>query len=238
MDYNECICCLPTPKALIETSNNQLLEGDVVYIDIETNIAVLHFRNSAEVILDEQYADSKYKVFNGVPSLFISFDKVNTPVTINETAIANLTQIVTKKPLSFDERIKARRHLESFPKIMANEENKIDTYDKSTFLFDQDRIHLAANAFFNQYNAFVNEQPSTIQEMIANDQLQSIFNEWEEFGQSYAFGEIDITSIHYSNFQYIIQFKSTLGNEKEEVSGKLYFTQMNGKLFVTTFVLN
>ena len=35
------------PKALIETSNGQLLEGTITYINKETNTAIVHFRNSA-----------------------------------------------------------------------------------------------------------------------------------------------------------------------------------------------
>ena len=223
------------PKALIETSNNQLLEGEVVYSDTDMNIAVIHFRNSADVLL-EQYTDSLFNVTNGVPTKFISYDKANKPITIEETKISNLSQKITKEPLSFDERIKARKQLESFPKIVVNDDNKIDTYEKSTFLFDQDQIHIAANDFFDQYSAFVNGQPSTILEMIANDRLQTVFYEWEEYGEKYTFGEVNITSIYYSNFQYIVQFETKMGSENVEISGTLYFTQINGELFVTSFV--
>lgn len=223
------------PKALIETSNNQLLEGEVVYSDTDMNIAVIHFRNSADVLL-EQYTDSLFNVTNGVPTKFISYDKANNPITIEETKISNLSQKITKEPLSFDERIKARKQLESFPKIVVNDDNKIDTYEKSTFLFDQDQIHIAANDFFDQYSAFVNGQPSTILEMIANDRLQTVFYEWEEYGEKYTFGEVNITSIYYSNFQYIVQFETKMGSENVEISGTLYFTQINGELFVTSFV--
>ena len=224
------------PKALIETSNNQLLEGEVVYSDTDMNIALLHFRNSADVLFEEQYTDSYFNVSNGVPTEFISYDKDNKPLTIQETTLTNLIQIVTKEPLTFEERIAARKQLESFPKIVLNDENKIDTYEKSTFLFDQDQIHLAANEFFNQYAAFVNEQPSTLLEIIANDRLQSVFYEWKDFGETYSFGEVNITSIRYSNFQYIVQFETIMGSENVEISGTLYFTQINGKLFVTSFV--
>jgi len=224
------------PKALIETSNNQLLEGEVVYSDTNLNIAVLHFRNSADVLFEEQYNDSVFNFSNGVPTKFISYDKANKPITIEETTISNLTQQVTKEPLSFEERITARKQLESFPEIVVNDENKIDTYEKSTFLFDQDQIHLAANEFFNQYSAFVNGQPSTLLEMIANDRLQTVFYEWEEFGETYTFGEVNITSIQNTNFQYIVRFETKMGSENVEISGTLYFTQINDELFVTSFV--
>ncbi len=223
------------PKALIETSNNQLLEGEVVFIDIESNIAVLHFRNSADVLL-QQYTDTLFKVSSGVPKQFISFDKENTPLTINEATIANLVKKVKKKPLPFDKRMDAREQLQSFPKIMLKKENKIETYEKATFSFDQDRIHLAANLFFEQYNAFVNEKPSTIFEIIANDQLRDVFSEWEVFGETYAFGDVNISMIQTANFQYIVQFVSTMDNEKVNIGGTLYFTQLNGELFVTSFV--
>ena len=221
------------PKALIETSNNQLLEGDVVYIDIETNIAVLHFRNSADVLL-ETYSDSSFKVSDGVPTEFISFVKDNTPLTVNGATIANLIKKIGKDPLSFDERMVSREQLQSFPKIMLNKDNKIETYEKATFSFDQDRIHLAANLFFEQYNAFVYEKPSTIFEIIANDQLRDVFSEWEVFGETYAFDDVNISMIQNANFQYIVQFESTM--DKVKIGGTLYFTQLNGELFVTSFV--
>lgn len=225
------------PKALIETSNNQLLEGDIVYSDIETNVAVIHFRNSADVKIDEQYNDLSFKMSNGVPKEFISFNKENIPLTINEATIANLVNEVGKNSLSFNERMSVRVQLQSFPKIAVYEENKIDTYEKST-LFDQDRIHLAANLFFEQYNEFVYERSSTILNMIANDQLQNVFLGWEVFGDTYAFGEVNIMLIETVNFQYVVQFESTMDNEEVKIGGSLYFTQINGELFVTSFVFN
>lgn len=225
------------PKALIETSNNQLLEGDIVYIDIESNIAVLHFRNSADVLL-KQYTDTLFKVSSGVPKQFISFDKGNTPLTINEATITNLAKKIGKDPLPFDERMDARVQLQSFPKMNVNEENKIETYEKPTFSFDQDRIQLAANTFFEQYDAFLHEKPSTIFEIIANDQLRDVFSEWEVFGETYAFDNVKVTSIQYANFQYIAQFESTMNTDKVKIAGTLYFTQMNDELFVTSFVFN
>lgn len=223
------------PKALIETSNNQLLEGDIVYNDIETNTAVIHFRNSADVLLEEHYTDMSYKMSNGVPMEFISFNKENIPLTINEATIGNIINEVREDSLSFDERINAREQLQSFPKKAVYEDNKIDTYEKST-LFDQDRIHLAANLFFEQYNAFVYEQSSTITEMIANDQLRNVFSEWEVFGATYAFGDVKITTIQNPNLQYIVHFESTMDNEKVKIGGSIYFTEINGELFVTSFV--
>ena len=225
------------PKALIETSNNQLLEGDVVDIDSELNIAIIHFRNSADVLL-EQFTDSSFKLSSGVPKEFISFNIDNTPLTINEATIGLLVENVVKDPLLFDKRMIAREQLQSFPKIVRNEENKINTYEKSTFLFDQDQIHLAANTFFEQYNAFVYEQPSTILDMIANDQLRKVFDEWEVYGETYAFGDVKIMMIQNANFQYIVQFESTMGKDKVKITGTLYFTQMNNDLFVTSFVFN
>ncbi len=223
------------PKVLIETSNNQLLEGDVVYSDIDTNSAVIHFRNSADVLLEEQYTDMRYKMTNGVPKEFVSFNKENIPLTINEATISTLINIVGKKSLSFDERMIIREQLQNFPKIAAYEENKIDTYEKST-LFDEDEIHLTANLFFEQYNAFVYEKSSTIKEMVANDQLQNVFSEWEVFGATYAFGDVKITTIESANFQYIVHFESTMDNEKVKILGSLYFTPINGELFITSFV--
>jgi hypothetical protein len=223
------------PKALIETSNKQLLEGDVVYLDVETNIAVLHFRNSTDVLF-EQYADSSFKVSSGVPTEFVSFNKENIPLTANEASIDILVGKIGKEPLSFEKRMVTREYLQSFPKVKVNERNKIETYEKSTFSFDQDRIHLAANSFFEQYNTFVYEQPSTILDMIANDQLRTVFDEWEVFGETYAFDDIKIMTIQNANFQYIVQFESTMDNKSVKIGGTLYFTQINEELFVTSFV--
>ena len=223
------------PKALIETSNNQLLEGDIVYIDIETNIAVLHFRNSADVLLDE-YSDALFKMSDGVSTEFVSFTGEKTPLPVNGATMAKIIKKTGKNPLSFDKRIQAREHLHKFPKIMEKEENKIETYEKSNFSFDQDRIHLAANSFFEQYNSFVYEKPSTIFELIANDQLRDVFNDWEVFGKKYAFGDVKILSIQKANFQYTVQFESTMNGDKVDIGGTLYFTQINGDLFVTSFV--
>lgn len=224
------------PKALIETSNNQLLEGDVVYSDIESNIAVIHFRNSADVLL-EHYSDLTFNMSDGIPKEFISFNKENIPLTVNEATIDKLITKIGKDPLAFDQRMNVREDLQNFPKIALLKENKIDTYEKST-LFDEDRIRLAANLFFEQYNAFLFEQSSTIMDMIANDQLRNVFYDWEVFGDTYAFEEINITAIYYSNFQYNVHFESSMNNKRLNIVGSLNFTQINEKLLVTSFVFN
>ena len=224
------------PKALIETSNNQLLEGDVVYSDIESNIAVIHFRNSADVLL-EHYSDLTFNMSDGLPTEFISFNKENIPLTVNEATIDKLITKIGKDPLAFDQRMNVREELQNFPKIALLKENKIDTYEKST-LFDEDRIRLAANLFFEQYNAFLFEQSSTIMDMIANDQLRNVFSDWEVFGDTYAFEEINITAIYYSNFQYNVHFESSMNNKRLNIVGTLNFTQINEKLLVTSFVFN
>lgn len=224
------------PKALIETSNNQLLEGDVVYSDIESNIAVIHFRNSADVLL-EHYSDLTFNMSDGIPKEFISFNKENIPLTVNEATIDKLITKIGKDPLAFDQRMNVREDLQNFPKIALLKENKINTYEKST-LFDEDRIRLAANLFFEQYNAFLFEQSSTIMDMIANDQLRNVFYDWEVFGDTYAFEEINITAIYYSNFQYNVHFESSMNNKRLNIVGSLNFTQINEKLLVTSFVFN
>ena len=75
-------------------------------------------------------------------------------------------------------------------------------------------------------------------DMIANDQLRNVFYDWEVFGDTYAFEEINITAIYYSNFQYNVHFESSMNNKRLNIVGSLNFTQINEKLLVTSFVFN
>ena len=219
------------PKALVETSNGQLLEGTVTYINTELNTAIVHFRNSA--ILEEKKLN-----LNDASKTYKTFSGEDKEITLTVAQIEELVSTLSNKGVSFDERIEARALLQTYPPFIAKQVNKIENYEKETFSFDRDVIQLQVNEFIKQYNAYVNEQENTLLSMIANDEVKKIFLEWEEYGEKFTFFEPEVTSISYEGFLYRGQFQTKMGEkDPKEVNVALAFMKENETYRIVTFAI-
>lgn len=220
------------PKALIETSNGQQLEGTVTYINQELNTAILHFRNSAKL-------EKKKLDLEEVSKAYKSFNAEKEEVTLNTVQMKEIVSNLSNKEVPFEERAEARAYLQAYPITIAKEENKIKSYDKGTFSFDRDAIQLQVNEFINQYNAYVNKEENNLLSMIANDNVKNIFLEWEEFGEKFTFFEPEVTSISYEGFLYRGQFKTNMGEkDAKEVTVALAFMKENETYRIVTFAIS
>jgi hypothetical protein len=220
------------PKALVETSNGQLLEGTVTYIDTELNTAIVHFRNSA--ILEEKKLD-----LNEASKTYKTFSVEDKEITLTVAQMEAFIQSLNNKGVPFEERTEARAQLQAFPSLIAKPDNKIENYEKETFSFDRDAIQLQVNEFVKQYNAYVNEQENALFSMIANDEVKKIFLEWEAFGEKFTFFEPEVTSISYEGFLYRGQFQTKMGEkDPKEVNVALAFMKENETYRIVTFAIS
>lgn len=223
------------PNALIETSNGQLLQGTVVYMDETTNVALIHFRSTPEVEEADLMTDT-FKRENHAAVSYKSFNESNEEIQVNEQALGKIIAKATKKAVPYEKRILLRPILEAYPKIVDVQKNKIDDYDKDTFNVDYDYYRAFAEQFFNEYNSFIKNEENALTTLIANDNLRDVFNQWETFGEQYTLSKIEVSAIVYNNFQYAVQFTAQLGDKEQQVSGTVVLTNIEQQTMVTSFV--
>lgn len=224
-----------TSKVLVETSNGQLLEGTVVSMDTKHNIAILHFRNSADVVMKD-IKNEQIQIINKVPTGFSSFDGEGKAIEVNGKTLKAFVEKAAKKELAFDKRMEARAILESYPKRNEKEENKVDTYEKDTFRFDRDELEQYTYDFVDQYNLFIDQKDNKLLSLLLPDELKEIFTTWEVFDGTYAFTNPEVTSIQYTNFAYQISFKAVMGEKKpKNVIVSLSIIKMQDEYKITSF---
>ena len=112
------------PKALIETSNGQQLESELIALDIERNIAIVHIRNSAAVQAAQQENQQQ------------------------------LEAMLEAKKLTAEDRYRLHEAFEEAEVPQKYDEKVLEQYEKTTFTYNPDAIeHVVQtfNAAFNQY---------------------------------------------------------------------------------------
>lgn len=172
------------PNALIETAEGQLVRGTVVAIDAVHNIAIVKFRNSAMIepfTLAEEAAGEHGKI--GVAALTDDFQLTNItsfvreggqdePIIVSPIAIKELLQQALNEPLAWQERAELAKDLQQLPPIGTERVNKIDTYDKETFLYNSDTLLVTVQQFHEQLMQYMKtKDASLIDEMIYSDDL-------------------------------------------------------------------
>lgn len=223
------------PNVLIETSSGQQLEGTVVRLDTKQNMAILHFRNSAEVKL-ENYRNEQFVLEDGQLTAFHSFDAEGQQVTVPAEVLQAFVGEAKKVGLTFGERNEARQQLELYPKVAVQAENLIDSYEKATFNFDRDAIEQYTHQFMQQYNYYVNKERNEFLPIIGSDALRRIFEAWESYGEQYRIGEIEVSGIQYANYQYIVQFTGLLNDDEQQMlSMSLHIIEVDGVFKVISF---
>lgn len=223
------------PKVLIETSSGQQLEGTVIKLDTQRNMAILHFRNSAEVKL-ENYSEEQFLLEDGQLTAFHSFDAEGQPITVSAEDLQAFVGEAKKVGLTFEERNEARQLLERYPKVMVQADNLIESYEKATFNFDRDAIEQYTHQFMQQYNYYVNKERNDFLPIIGSDALREIFEAWESYGEQYRIGEIEVSGIQYANYQYIVQFTGLLNFDKQQMlSMTLHIIEVDGVFKVISF---
>ena len=220
------------PKALIETSTGQLLEGTITSLNADLNIAIVHFRNSA--VLEQKKLDK-----DTISNAFSTFNDENEEVKLSAAQLDEILSIKTKTGVPFDERTEARNKLQNYPILIQAEENKIETYEKETFIFDRDAVQLKMNEFIEQYNSYVNKKENILLSMIANDDVKQVFLDWEVYGEAYTFFEPEVTSISFEGFLYRGIFKAKMGKEKpQDVQVAVAFMKENETYRIVTFAIS
>lgn len=223
------------PKVLIVTSSGQQLEGTVIRLNTQQNMAILHFRNSAEVKL-ENYRDEQFVLEDGKLTAFNSFDVEGQPITVPAEVLQAFVGEAKKVGLTFDERNEARQQLELYPKVLVQAENLIDSYEKATFNFDRDAIEQYTHQFMQQYNYYVNKEQNEFLPIIGSDALRRVFEAWESYGEQYRIGKLEVSDIQYSNYQYIVQFTGLLNyDEQQMLSMTLHIIEVDGVFKVISF---
>lgn len=223
------------PKVLIETSTGQQLEGTVIRLDTQQNMAILHFRNSAQVKL-ENYRDEQFVLEDGQLTAFNSFDAEGQQVTVPTEVLQAFVGGAKKAGLTFDERNEARQQLELYPKVTVQAENLIDSYEKATFNFDRDAIEQYTHQFMQQYNYYVNKEQNDFLTRIGSDGLRRVFEAWESYGEQYRIGKLEVSDIQYANYQYIVQFTGLLNFDKQQMlSMGLHIIEVDGVFKVISF---
>lgn len=219
------------PKVLVKTSTDQILEGTVTYINTDLNEAIIKFRNSATLAskeVDRARLLEKYTTYTA--------DGERRAITNDE--LDALIELEAREEVPFEARQVARESLAHYKKQMILTENIIETYEKDTFKFDRDALQQALQLFVSDYNQFVTGENQALVEMIQNDDLLKVFNEWEDFSETYKLLDVDVTSLQYTGYIYRGVFEATMGvTDPKNVVVSVSFVKTNQMFKVITFTI-
>ncbi|MGM9949136.1 MAG: hypothetical protein ACI33P_03380 [Lysinibacillus sp.] len=113
------------PKALIETSHGQHLEAELEAVDVESNIAILHMRNSAGVEASEQVDQQRLEAMLEAEEL-TARDRYKLQEAFEEA----------KVPRKYDLKV-------------------LEDYEKPTFTYNPDAIEHVIHTFNTAFNQYV-----------------------------------------------------------------------------------
>lgn len=239
------------PNALIETSEGQLLKAEVVAINVEHNIAMLTFKNTATIDPFTLGADFINETVTDVGTIelgetgeLLSFTSVTREKDeqklqlVQPSQIAELLKEAQESPLKWQERNAKSEQLLSYETIGTDLLNKIGQYDKDTFDYNPDALLAFVNRFQQQFNVFNETGDITpMKQWIASDDLLEQLQQIEE---PLTLGELKVQSISISDNQYIIECKTTvIQADKEETELKAIYNVIqsdgNWKLIAASF---
>lgn len=239
------------PNALIETSEGQLLKAEVVAIDVEHNIAMLTFKNTATIEPFALSADFINETVTNVGTIelgetgkllsltSITREKdVQKPQLVQPSQIAELLKQAQESPLKWKERNAKSEQLLSYDPIGTNLLNKIDQYDKDTFDYNPDALLAFVDRFQQQFNLFnETDDIALMKQWIASDDLLEQLQQIEE---PLTLGELKVQSIKISDNQYIVECKTTAiqtGEEETDLKAiyKIIKSDGNWKLIAASF---
>lgn len=236
------------PKVLVETSTNQTLEGEVVAIDQENNIAMIFMKLTADIKPLQLDTETKLEISDGSISEAVIHEELGLQgiFTVNKiddqftTTFVNsriIQQVLTEakdKPIEFDERLAAIPYFSDFPKVNYQTDNLILNHDKETFTYNPDELYQFVNDFQIVLNSYFEEGDITpLEKYIASDDLRNAIQSIKESHQGVKqFGQLQFTSSMVNDFQYIVEAKTTLnlGEEVGELKGTYKCILMNGEL--------
>ena len=218
------------PKALVVLANEQQLEGEVRYVDVENNIALLSFKSSANIIPYELANDSlsdvmdigQIMVDNNTLQTFTSFhvvegemQKVPVPATTIEQALNSVTKLTLKDRLAFFEATS------EYPEYQMFDMTVFEQYEKDTFAYNPDQIEQFSYIFMKDLNAFLeNGQLEAIEQQVASDDLKDKIVESMTTSPNGTFTSLKTKAIYYADYQYVVEMESQYetAEKKEDVT--------------------
>ena len=218
------------PKALVVLANEQQLEGEVRYVDVENNIALLSIKSSANIIPYELANDSlsdvtdigQIKVDNNTLQTFTSFhvvkgemQRVPVPATTIEQALKSETKLTMNDRLAFYEATN------DYPEYKMFDMTVFEQYGKNTFAYNPDQIEQFSNAFMKDLNGFLeNGQLEAIEQQVASDDLKDKIVESMTTSPNGTFTSLKTKAIYYADYQYIVEMESqyVTAEKKEDVT--------------------
>ena len=139
------------PKALVVTSNGQQLEAKLKAFSIEDNIAILHFRNSADVKAAKQANQQQ------------------------------LVTMLDRKELTATERYTLHEAFKAVEVPQKYDMKLLDEYDKPTFEYNPDALQAFIHTFNEAYNTYLKtEDFSAIESYVLGDLLKEVIQEEEQ----------------------------------------------------------
>lgn len=236
-------------KVLVETSTGQVVEGEIVAIDQENNIAIIFTKLSADIkpfhlakeinyeisIEDGTISEAIIQEENELQGI-MTVNKINeqyTTIFASSGVIQQLLIVGKDEPIQFEERLESNAYFANFPKVNYRSENIILTYDKDTFTYNPDDLYHFIKDFQKSLNNFFEKGDiSSLQKIIASDDLLNTIQSIEEnhIGMK-QFGELEFTSSFVNDFQYVAEAKTTLHTEDEvgELKGTFKCILMKGE---------
>lgn len=180
------------PKALIQTSNDQILEGDITAYNIEQNAALIHIRNSAEV-------------------------KPSTDAGVwNKQGIDELLD--QQHSLTYQESIELLNAFKDAKKPSQYNHEPFEQYKKDTFTYNPALIEAFIHTFQKQYELYLqNGEKETIAPYIGSDLLmKKIEKSYKASKSTLKFSELIVNSINLVDFQYIVQVEFVMNKKKSK----------------------
>lgn len=203
------------PNALIETSGGQLLRATVQAVDEEQNIAILKFRNSAAIEPFGFAPDYEETTAGNVGVAGITEALQITSLTsmaleageeiprvVQPSQIEALLQQALDKPIKWQERAEIAERLQKFSPIGDASKNKMDIYEKDTFLYNPDELMLFVLDFHASLQTYLEtKNVAGIQDVIYSDDL---LRKLEEVELTENMGELTIQSVDLTDTFYTV----------------------------------
>ena len=138
------------PKALIETSHGQQLESQLEAFDVESNVAIVHMRNSAAVEASEQENQQKLEAMLEAEELTAG-DRYKLQAAFEEAEV----------PQKYDRKV-------------------LEQYEKPTFTYNPDAIEHVIHTFNTAFNQYVETGDfSVVESYILSDLLEEALQKEE-----------------------------------------------------------
>lgn len=204
------------PKVLIQTSNDKMLEGEITAYNIEQNVALIHIRNSAEVKPSKEADIWNKSLLNGL--------------------------LDQQHSLTYKESIKLFNAFKDEEKHLQYDHEPFEQYKKDTFTYNPASIEAFIHTFQQQYEySLQNDEIETIAPYIGSDLLMKRIETSNKATKSpLKFSNLNVTSIHLADFQYIVsaEFVLTEKSKKKNVQATYKLIRVDGELKIISMGWN